>query len=123
LTKNPYLFQGQRLDPETGLYYFKNRYYDPVHGRFITRDPAGMADGPNLYAFVNNNPVNNVDPLGLVQLPTFVLFTKSVSLGMFKYESEDRKFVLNILKQKEAVIVWKQEDGVRSRPRVGGNSS
>jgi RHS repeat-associated protein len=65
LTKNPYLFQGQRLDEETGLYYFKNRYYDPVHGRFISRDPAGMTDGPNLYAFVNNNPINFVDPLGL----------------------------------------------------------
>jgi RHS repeat-associated protein len=66
LTKNPYLFQGQRLDEETGLYYFKNRYYDPVHGRFISRDPEGMVDGPNLYAFVNNNPVNFVDPLGLM---------------------------------------------------------
>jgi RHS repeat-associated protein len=65
ITQNPYLFQSQRLDAETGLYYFKNRYYDPIHGRFISRDPAGMTDGPNLYAFVNNNPINFVDPLGL----------------------------------------------------------
>jgi RHS repeat-associated protein len=63
ITGNPYLFQGQRLDPETGLYYFKNRYYDPTHGRFISRDPAG--EGVNLYAFVNNNPINFVDPYGL----------------------------------------------------------
>jgi len=55
LTDNPYLFQSQRLDKETGLYYFRNRYYDPVHGRFLTRDHA--EDGLNLYAFVNNNPV------------------------------------------------------------------
>jgi RHS repeat-associated protein len=34
------MFQGQRLDEETGLYYFKSRYYDPETGRFITRDPA-----------------------------------------------------------------------------------
>ena len=65
--KNPIMFQGQRYDEETGLYYFKSRYYDPEHGRFITRDPAG--EGINLYAFVNNNPINFVDPFGLyVQL-------------------------------------------------------
>jgi RHS repeat-associated protein len=58
------MFQGQRYDEESGLYYFKNRYYDPETGRFITRDPSGMVDGPNLYAFVNNNPINYVDPLG-----------------------------------------------------------
>jgi len=63
--KNPYLFQGRRLDEETGLYYFRNRYYDPAHGRFILRDPEGFVDGPNLYSFVNNNPVCYVDPYGL----------------------------------------------------------
>ena len=67
LTKNPRLFQGRDLDKETGLYYFKNRYYDPENGRFITRDPA--EDGLNLYAFVNNNPINFMDPQGLSSLP------------------------------------------------------
>ena len=64
LTKNPRLFQGRDLDTESGLYYFRSRQYDPLHGRFLTRDPAG--DGPNLYAFVNNNPVCYTDPMGLV---------------------------------------------------------
>jgi len=41
----------------------KNRYYDPETGRFLTHDPA--ASDINLYAFVNNNPINYVDPLGL----------------------------------------------------------
>jgi RHS repeat-associated protein len=76
LTKNPYLFQGQRLDEETGLYYFKNRYYDPNHGRFISRDPEGMVDGPNLYAFVNNNPINFTDPLGLAVTMTEAEYQK-----------------------------------------------
>ena len=65
LIDNPIMFQGQRYDEESGLYYMKNRYYDPEIGRFITRDPA--QDGLNLYAFVNNNPINFVDPLGLRQ--------------------------------------------------------
>ena len=61
--KNPFMFQGQRYDEESGLYYMKNRYYDPETGRFITRDPA--ASDVNLYQFVNSNPINFVDPLGL----------------------------------------------------------
>ena len=43
---NPYLFTGRRLDPETGLYFFRARYMNPVQGRFISRDPIGL--GPNL---------------------------------------------------------------------------
>ena len=62
---NEIFFQGRRWDNESGLYYFRNRYYDPATGRFISRDPSGPVDGPNLYAFVNNNPMNYVDPMGL----------------------------------------------------------
>lgn len=62
---NPYVYTGRRLDPETGLYYYRARYYDPVHGRFLQRDPLGYVDGLNLYAYVENNPVNRVDPSGL----------------------------------------------------------
>ena len=65
MTKNPYLFQGRRLDAESGLYYFRNRQYDPVHGRFLTRDPMGYEDSYCLYQFVNNNPINYTDPDGL----------------------------------------------------------
>ena len=63
--KNPYLFQSRRLDSWSGHYYFRNRYYDPDTGRFLTRDPARDDSLGNLYAFVNNNPVNYVDPWGL----------------------------------------------------------
>ncbi len=41
------------------------RYYDPATGRYLTRDPAGYVDGPNLYRHVHNNPINHIDPLGL----------------------------------------------------------
>lgn len=40
------------------------RYYDPEVGRWITPDPLGYADGPNLYAYVHNNPINSFDRLG-----------------------------------------------------------
>jgi RHS repeat-associated protein len=62
---NPYLYTGQRLDSETGLYYYKNRYYSPDLGRFVGRDPIGVAGGINLYAYVRDNPMTGKDVLGL----------------------------------------------------------
>ena len=63
--KQPYTFTGREYDSETGLYYYRARYYDPKIGRFISEDPIGFMGGINKYAYVGNNPVNWVDPLGL----------------------------------------------------------
>lgn len=65
LAETRYLFTGRRWDEESGLYYYRARYYDPQHGRFVQRDPIGYGDGMNLYAYVGNNPVNRIDYLGL----------------------------------------------------------
>jgi RHS repeat-associated protein len=55
-----------RDDDGTGLYYYRARYYSPGLQRFISEDPAGLDGGDvNLYAYVNNNPINLVDPSGL----------------------------------------------------------
>ncbi len=56
---------GREWDPETGLYYYRARYYDPRLGRFISEDPIRFAGGNNFYAYVYGDPVNLVDPLGL----------------------------------------------------------
>lgn len=58
-------YTGQRYDSETGLYYYKMRYYSPKLGRFLQADPIGYAGGSNLYAYVGNAPVDLDDPLGL----------------------------------------------------------
>ncbi|HCA3405262.1 TPA: DUF4329 domain-containing protein [Salmonella enterica subsp. salamae serovar 35:g,m,s,t:-] len=55
---------GQQYDEETGLYYNRYRYYDPLQGRYITQDPIGGAGGWNLYQYPLN-PVSKIDPLGL----------------------------------------------------------
>ena len=66
---NPFTYTGREWDKETGLYYYRARYYDPKVGRFISKDPIGLAGGINLYSYVGNNPVNFVDPLGLWRWP------------------------------------------------------
>jgi len=58
-------YTGQWHDEDTGLYYYKARWYSPWLGRFLQPDPAGDADGPNLYAYVGNDPINLSDPTGM----------------------------------------------------------
>ena len=67
---NPYLFQGQRLDPETGLYYFKNRDYSAILGRFVQWDPIGYASGMDFYEAMASKPVADVDPYGAMWTST-----------------------------------------------------
>ena len=57
--------QGYYEDREQGLYFLKDRYYDPLEGRFLSRDPAGFEAGDaNLYRYVFNDPLNKTDPSG-----------------------------------------------------------
>jgi len=60
-----YGYTGREPD-ETGLIYYRARYYDPTIGRFTQRDPIGLQGGINQYAYVGGNPVNFVDPQGLL---------------------------------------------------------
>jgi len=66
-TYDPLGFTARERDDETRLYYYRARYYDPQLGRFISEDPIGLAGGPNVYAYVGNNPVNATDPFGLCE--------------------------------------------------------
>ena len=54
-----------KRNAETGLHYNWNRYYDPDTGRYLSPDPIGLEGGLNLYAYVENDPVDLVDPEGL----------------------------------------------------------
>lgn len=62
---SPWRFASKRYDEETGFNYFGRRYYVPSLGRWITADPFGFKDGPNLYAYVHNSPLLGCDPNGL----------------------------------------------------------
>jgi RHS repeat-associated protein len=61
----PYRFSTKPQDPVTGLYYYLYRYYDPLTGRWPSRDPIEERGGVNLYGFVRNDGINHGDFLGL----------------------------------------------------------
>ncbi len=63
-----YLFTGREFDTETGVYYYRMRYYQAGPGRFISEDPLAFAAGDeNLYRYVGNSPTAFTDPSGLAQ--------------------------------------------------------
>jgi RHS repeat-associated protein len=65
-TNNRLLWKGRMWEGGiTGLYYMRNRWYDPDIGRFVSEDPAGFSGGPNVYLFAGNDPINGSDPYGL----------------------------------------------------------
>jgi RHS repeat-associated protein len=62
---NPFSYTAREFDAETGLYYYRARYYDPTIGRFLGEDPIGFQAGDsNFYRYVQNGPVNLTDPQG-----------------------------------------------------------
>ena len=67
---NPYTYTGREFDDETGLYFYRARYYDATTAIFITEDPIGLIGGDtNLYSYVANSPVYAADPFGLLVVP------------------------------------------------------
>ncbi len=66
-----FAFTGHFYHARSGLYLAPYRAYNPIIGRWLTRDPlkdAEFRDGPNLYVYVGNNPLGGLDPLGLLKI-------------------------------------------------------
>jgi len=62
---NPYTYTGREFDIESGLYFYRARYYDPNAGRFLSEDPIRYNSGEiNLYRYVRNSPMGGIDPFG-----------------------------------------------------------
>jgi RHS repeat-associated protein len=70
-TTNSFAYTGRELDA-TGLYYYRARYYSPALQRFVSEDPVAVRDSGSLYSYVENSPVELVDPFGLFPIPDCV---------------------------------------------------
>ena len=85
---NPFKYVGGFgvMDEGNGILYMRARYYDPEVGRFISKDPIGLAGGLNQYTYVVSNPVNLTDPNGLEPL---------ISVSELAYQRANRTYIGN----------------------------
>ena len=72
---NPYRFSTKYTDAETSLVYYGYRYYQPQTGRWLSRDPLGEDGGVNVYGFVGNNTIGQIDPTGLFEIDVHYYLT------------------------------------------------
>jgi RHS repeat-associated protein len=70
-TVGGWAFTGREWDVDTGLFYYRARYYSAILGRFVSSDPAGLKGGMNRYAYASNGATTRVDPDGLTDLNLF----------------------------------------------------
>jgi RHS repeat-associated protein len=81
VTGNPFLFQGQWFDYDTGLSYMRARWYDAGIGGFLQTDPATYADSVNLYAGFRHSPTSNRDPTGEMTQGVRVFGKRAIKLA------------------------------------------
>jgi RHS repeat-associated protein len=108
---NPYGFTGKWYEPEMGIYSFAFRDYNPRSMRWLTEDP--VKDGLNWYQYCGSDPVNFVDPFGLLKKSTF-------PLGKYQQtKNYVEKQLLDLTKDKEEIT----EDDIERAAEIvcGGN--
>ncbi len=121
----PLTYRGYNYDFTTGLYYLQSRYYNPEWGRFLNVDDTsvllatqGEPHNANLFAYCNNNPVNNIDPTGYeceqlihdilvyVLVPMMLVLLKFEELGL-SYVLDSPKATCQVLYDPSGVLIYR----------------
>ena len=112
--KSPYAFTGREYDPETGCYYYRNRYYCPDMARYISEDPIGFAGlDENLYRYTGNNSINRVDPFGLF----WPGFEEDVFIRDYAGKTDNQRAIVRYQAEKDFEKVSRK---IINRTLVGG---
>jgi RHS repeat-associated protein len=89
-TPNNYLYRGEQFDSDLGLYYLRARYYNPLTGRFLSRDPEdGTPYDPKTlhkYLYAGGDPVNAKDPTGREDAEEYGFLYTEIRTGLTAYE-------------------------------------
>jgi RHS repeat-associated protein len=115
-------FSTKRYDDQTGLAYFGARFYFPLLGRWLTRDPQPRPDDSGLYRFVDDNPIQRIDPLGMDPSSWSDPFQKNDDYGKAHDPSKKGAQGAGKLSCKQ-VKMWNGASGSLGGDEGGGNSS
>ena len=104
---NPFRYRGYYYDSETGMYYLKERYYDPKLRRFISADNYIIGSNEilaNLYTYCANNPVNNYDPSGQLLKKILNWAKRKINKAIQTIHTAAKRFVRNTFSVKPSLI-------------------
>jgi RHS repeat-associated protein len=123
--ENNFRFPGQYYDQETGLHYNYHRYYNPSTGRYLTPDPIGQTGGLNIYLYANNNPINLLDPGGMIFAYIYPMSEETececeLDLDRFLEEFYLKYYNIDLKKIKEAQSALMIELLLTVIPRIAG---
>jgi RHS repeat-associated protein len=88
-----YTYTGREFDSDTGVMYYRARWYDSHTGRFISEDPIGLAGGINQFAYVGNNPPNAKDPSGLYEIDVHYYLTYFLAMKTSCFTTHEARLI------------------------------
>jgi len=116
-------FSTKYRDAATELYYYGFRYYSSELGRWLSRDPIGLNGGINLYGFVNNRPIFDIDPMGLTDFgmgiqAEFTFGSSGITLKSVGVSASARQYAGDSAALQADLLARVYNEGLGTRPEA-----